>query len=412
MVKKGLGVVTAALLATFPLVNGHAKDIRDQIKVTTGKAELVFPDTDANAVAARVRDAVSQFAVTMDVNFRSLPAQASPWPDQPAIKQVFIQGAPLVEYQCPTAYAEFVKKPAPIRNNFMFMFELTQFCFYSFEKGVKAYVIFHRAKKTESLTSGLFEGITKTIQGSDEERITKQLQETLETIKAKDPNVLVARFEVPGKPLQEPDKVAVNALIPPAPAIQPSPVQHPQVAHAQQGIPVASGVSTASAGAPPMNAQQSKIEARKNLNAMGMTYHSQEQFIAAIKRKDDVAVQLFLDGDGIDPHAKDAGGKSPTDMAHQLGASDIAQLIQNKINQKSMPAAPRAQVTQAQSLAAMASPASPSPAADSAKQLSPETLAEIEAALDARKVPPEKRDAVKAQLIQQFQRLQQLTGRF
>ena len=403
MMKKGLGMVAAALLATFTLGSSHARDIRDQIKVTTGKAELVFPDTDANAVAERVRDAVSQFAITMDVNFRSLPAQLSPWPDKPNIKQVFVQGAPLVEYQCPTAYAEFVKKPTPVRNNFMLLFEMTQFCFYSFEKGVKAYVIFHRAKKTESLTSGLFEGIAKTIQGSDEERITQQLQETLATIQAKDPKVLVARLEVPGKPLQEPDKVAVSALIPPAPVAQPVPAQQPQFVHAPQGM-------SAAPGAPAMNAQQTKIEARKNLNAMGMTYHSQEQFMAAIQRKDDVAVQLFLDGDGIDPQAKNAAGKSPTEMAQQVGASDIAQLIQNKINQKSTPAAAAAQATQVQAPAALALPAAPPTASASAKPLSPETMAEIEAALDARKVPPEKRDAVRAQLVQQIQRLQQLTG--
>ena len=159
-----------------------------------------------------------------------------------------------------------------------------------------------------------------------------------------------------------------------------------------------------------MNAQQSKIEARKNLNAMGMTYHSQEQFMAAIQRKDDVAVQLFLDGDGIDPQAKNAAGKSPTEMAQQVGASDIAQLIQNKINQKSTPAAAAAQATQVQAPAALALPAAPPTASASAKPLSPETMAEIEAALDARKVPPEKRDAVRAQLVQQIQRLQQLTG--
>ncbi|MBX9937203.1 MAG: hypothetical protein K2Y10_11485 [Burkholderiaceae bacterium] len=403
MMKKRWGIVATALFATLPLASSHAQDIRDQIKVTTGKAELVFPDTDAHAVAERVRDAVSQFAVTMDVNFRSLPAQLSPWPERPNIKQVFVQGAPLVEYQCPTAYAEFMKKPAPVRNKLLFLAEMTQFCFYQFEKGVKAYVIFHRAKKTESLTAGLFEGIAKTIQGSDEERITKQLQETLATIKAKDPNVLVARLEVPGKPLQEPDKVAVSALIPPAPATQPLPAQPMQFAHAPQGMPVAPST-------PAMNAQQSKIEARKNLNAMGMSYHSQEQFMAAIKRKDDVAVQLFLDGDGIDPQAKNAAGKSPTEIAQQVGALDIVQLIQNKISQKSLPATPAAQTTQVQPPAAIAAPAVLLPVSSSAKPLSPETMAEIEAALDARKVPPEQRDAIRTQLVQQLQRLHQLAG--
>lgn len=398
MVKKYLGAAATALMAALPIFNSHAADIRDQIKVTTGKAELVFPDKDANAVAARVQDAVSQFGITMDVNFRSLPAEVSPWPDRPAIKQVYIQGTPLVEYQCPTAYAEFVKKPAPIRNNFMFMFEVTQFCFYSFDKGVKAYVIFHRAKKTESLTSGLFEGIAKTIQGSDEERITKQLQETLDIIKAKDPAVLVARFEVPGKPVQEPDKVGVDTLIPARPASQ------AQQNTSMQPTPMAAATVP---GTPRANTQQAKIEARKNLNAMGMTYHAQNQFIAAIQRKDDVAVQLFLDGDGINPSAKDAAGLSPIDVANQLGAADIAQLIQVKIDSKSKPVAAPAQ---AQPAAAALSSVAATPAPNGAKALSTERLAEIDAALDARKMSPEQREIARAKLIQQVQRLQEMTG--
>jgi len=241
------------LLALTFAAKAFAQDLRDQTSLVTGKAELVFAGADPHEVAARVKDAISQFAIPGNLNFRSLPTEVSPWPDQPSIKQVFFRGAPLVEYHCPTAYAEVTKNPPPVNNPFMFVVEWTQFCFYSFERGVKAYVLFSRAKRTEALTSGLFGGIANAIQGTDDERISKQLQETIDNVRKAYPAVLVSRVEVPGKPLQEPDKTTVATLIPAKPSASqvPVPAVHQNAVSVQ---PVQHPVS-----AP----QQVKIEARK-----------------------------------------------------------------------------------------------------------------------------------------------------
>lgn len=311
----------ASMLLALAAANANAQDVRDQTSMVTGKAELVFVDANPQEVASRVKDAISQFAIPSNLNFRTLPSEVSPWPDEPSKKQVFFRGAPLVEYQCPTAYAEVTKSPPPVNNPMMFVKEWTQFCLYSFQRGVKAYVFFNRVKRTESMTGGLFSGIANAIQGSDDERITKQLLESIGDIKKQFPSVLVARLEVPGKAVQEPDKAAVAELIPPKPAA---------AAFAQ--APVHAVV--APSPAPAANAQQLKIDARKNLSAMGMTYHSQEQFLAAIRRKDDVAVQLFLDGEGIDINQKDGSGKAPLETATQLGATEIVRVIQSKLAAK------------------------------------------------------------------------------
>lgn len=43
------------------------------------------------------------------------------------------------------------------------------------------------------------------------------------------------------------------------------------------------------------------LQARKDLTAMGLRYYDEEQFRAAIKRGDKLAVDLFVAGKGIDP---------------------------------------------------------------------------------------------------------------
>jgi hypothetical protein len=46
-------------------------------------------------------------------------------------------------------------------------------------------------------------------------------------------------------------------------------------------------------------AEITALEARRQLTSMGLQYFSQEQFSAAIKRKDKLAVRLFVIGGGI-----------------------------------------------------------------------------------------------------------------
>ena len=45
------------------------------------------------------------------------------------------------------------------------------------------------------------------------------------------------------------------------------------------------------------------IQARKDLAGMGLSYFDRQQFLAAVKRNDRLAVQLYLGARGIDPRA-------------------------------------------------------------------------------------------------------------
>lgn len=72
-------------------------DIRDQLNVQTGKAEIVIPNMQPQDVAAQIQDALSQFAIPANINYRTLPSTSPAHPDEPTAKQVYIQGAPAIE---------------------------------------------------------------------------------------------------------------------------------------------------------------------------------------------------------------------------------------------------------------------------------------------------------------------------
>lgn len=373
-------MVSRKLLAAAGLAMGFtacaaAQDIRDQWDIKISKAELVFPGVAPHEAANGVKDALSQFAIPASLSYRAMPAHPPARPGAPKLKNV-ARTVPSPEYVCEDSYAEISKRPPPVQNAFAFILEGHQVCLYSFEKGVKAYVIYYSIKKTESLTSGLFNGITRAIRGSDEDRAAGQLQENIDAIRAKLPGLLIERLEVPGRAPEAPDLQAVAALIPAAPAVV--------------AVAAPSAVAAAPAASTPL---QAKLEARKNLTAMGMTYHSQQQFVEAIRRKDDVAVQLFLDGGGIRVDAADGEGKTPLDIARLSGGPEILALLQPK-----PPATPSAAASQKPAV----------PAVDFSK-VPPDLMAQIDAEIAEQKLSPEDAQQTRARLASQILKIKALS---
>lgn len=80
------------------------------------------------------------------------------------------------------------------------------------------------------------------------------------------------------------------------------------------------------------------VEARKELTAMGLTYHDAKQFLSAVKRNDVLAAELFIAGRGVDLSATDFWGRDAVDFARGNNNEQLAQLIL-----KSRPAARSAQ---------------------------------------------------------------------
>lgn len=380
----------AFMAGAIPGMHALAADIRDQWDIQISKAELVFPGSPAHDAANGIKEALSQFAIPANLSYRSIPPAPPARPGAPQLKQV-ASAVPSPEYLCDDAYAEISKRPPPVKNAFAFIAEGHQVCLYSFAKGVKAYVIYYNIKRTESLTSGLFNGITRAIRGSDEDRAAGQLKENIEAIRAKLPNLLVERIDIPGRPQETPDLEAVASLIPAAPEV----------------VASAPGASVpATAASPAGTPMQAKVEARKNLNAMGMTYHSQQQFIEAIRRKDDVAVQLFIDGGGISLDTADSSGKTPLQIAQAQGTPEIVALLQAR------PRPPAAATPAAESTA---TPALLQPAAANAppvdfSRIPPELLAEMDDEVAKMPISAEQKLLARTNLARQYLKMQALAN--
>jgi hypothetical protein len=76
------------------------------------------------------------------------------------------------------------------------------------------------------------------------------------------------------------------------------------------------------------------LQARKDLTAMGLKYHDPKDFLDAVKRDDALAVELFIEGRGVNLGARDAQGKSALEIARAKGNQPLAELLA-----RSLPAA-------------------------------------------------------------------------
>jgi hypothetical protein len=69
------------------------------------------------------------------------------------------------------------------------------------------------------------------------------------------------------------------------------------------------------------------MQARKDLTAMGLKYHDPNEFLDAVKRDDALAVELFIQGRGVNLGAKDPQGKTALDIARAKGNQPMADLL-------------------------------------------------------------------------------------
>jgi hypothetical protein len=103
------------------------------------------------------------------------------------------------------------------------------------------------------------------------------------------------------------------------------------LARKQIGKPVPASSERISAG---RSSPDGALQARKDLTAMGLKYHDPSEFLEAVRRDDQLAVELFVEGRGVNLGAKDAQGKTALDIARARGNEQMAQLIS-----RSLPAA-------------------------------------------------------------------------
>jgi ankyrin repeat protein len=76
------------------------------------------------------------------------------------------------------------------------------------------------------------------------------------------------------------------------------------------------------------------LQARKDLNAMGLRYYDPKQYLDAVKRDDALAVELYALGAGVNLSSRDSDGRSAVEIARANGNTRIAELLA-----RSLPAA-------------------------------------------------------------------------
>jgi hypothetical protein len=73
------------------------------------------------------------------------------------------------------------------------------------------------------------------------------------------------------------------------------------------------------------------LQARKDLNAMGLRYFDEGDFLDAAKRNDALAVELFVAGRGVNLGAKTWDGRTALDIARANGNTQLAELLSRNL---------------------------------------------------------------------------------
>ena len=73
------------------------------------------------------------------------------------------------------------------------------------------------------------------------------------------------------------------------------------------------------------------LQARKDLNAMGLRYYDEKQFLDAAKRNDALAVELFIASRGVNLGATTWDGRTALDIARDNGNTQLAELLSRSL---------------------------------------------------------------------------------
>jgi len=76
------------------------------------------------------------------------------------------------------------------------------------------------------------------------------------------------------------------------------------------------------------------LQARKDLNAMGLRYYDESQFLEAVKRNDQLAAELFIAARGVNLEARTWSGRSALDIARDNKNTQLAELLSRSLPAK------------------------------------------------------------------------------
>jgi hypothetical protein len=74
------------------------------------------------------------------------------------------------------------------------------------------------------------------------------------------------------------------------------------------------------------------LQARKDLTAMGLRYFDARDYLEAVKRDDELAVELFVAGRGVNLGSRDADGRGAVEIARSNGNARLADLLSRNLH--------------------------------------------------------------------------------
>lgn len=201
-------------------------------------------------------------------------------------------------------------------------------CMYLSKAGIRTAIVMEQYTRSSTLFGGLVSAIRKGTLGDDPEFGKKVFGEFATKIRARTPDVLVELIELPGGDISRPDGERVAAILAESKtsAAPPPNAAAPGAAGLLSITPLSTSAQQPQQAPPPSPMVQA-VEARKQLVAMGLSYHSVEQFHDAIKRGDLIAVDLFVQAGAVRGNAKDAGGHTAPELAAQVGDAQIVEAV-------------------------------------------------------------------------------------
>lgn len=191
-------------------------------------------------------------------------------------------------------------------------------CLYLSKRGIRmAMVIEQRSSSSGGLMGSLMSGIKSVARGNDADYTKKLFDAMLQEVRVKIPGVLVELQELSSGEVTRPDEEKVKALA--LSTSSPPPAAVPAAA------------TTTTTERPSSTAQA--LDARRQLTGLGLTYYSLEQFHDAIKRKDAIAVDLFLKAKSVDLSATNNKGETTIHLAKRVNDPEIIRMIEQNASQ-------------------------------------------------------------------------------
>ncbi|MEW6563744.1 MAG: hypothetical protein AB1400_11070 [Pseudomonadota bacterium] len=197
-------------------------------------------------------------------------------------------------------------------------------CMYVSKKGIRLAVVFEQSSSTNgSLMGMMMGGIKKVARGNDNEYAKKSFDEIIAKVREKAPNILIELREVPGDVTRPDDEKVKTALA----------AYDKKTAESKSGTTPTSEHLVSAPAVTTSPQTNPALEARKQLTSLGLTYYSLDQFHDAVRRKDAIVVDLFLQAKSVSPKTTNKKGESALDIARKTGDSEILGILNQQANQ-------------------------------------------------------------------------------